>query len=91
MLPTSTTLPRSCSGIVGIVLSTLELLRFRINLGLSKTELMLDIRGPDAKSVRGRLLTEPSTLSLPTGHQVRISPEYRYLGVITAPRDTGRR
>ena len=86
-----TLLLRQLPQFVGIVLSTLELLRFRINLGLSKTELMLDIRGPDAKSVRGRLLTEPSTLSLPTGHQVRISPEYRYLGVITAPRDTGRR
>ncbi|CAE7632916.1 scube2 [Symbiodinium sp. CCMP2592] len=36
-----------------IVLSTLELLRFRINLGPSKTEFLLDVRGPGAKHVRG--------------------------------------
>ncbi|CAE7283093.1 unnamed protein product [Symbiodinium sp. CCMP2592] len=75
----------------GIVLSTLELLRFRINLGPSKTELLLDIRGPDAKRVRGELMAPPAILSLASGHCIRISPEYRYLGVITSPRDTGRR
>ncbi|CAE7826777.1 unnamed protein product [Symbiodinium sp. CCMP2592] len=52
---------------------------------------MVDIRGPSAKQVRGELLAAPALLHLPTGHQVRLSPEYRYLGVICTPRDTGRR
>ena len=39
----------------GIVVSTLELLKFRINFGAGKTELLLDIR-PDARAVRGTLL-----------------------------------
>ena len=80
-------LPRFTS----ITLATLETLRFRINLGVSKTELMLEVRGAEAKRVRGELLTSPSLLRLASGHEVRISPEYRYLGVISTPRDTGRR
>ena len=80
-------LPRFTS----ITLATRETLRFRINLGVSKTELMLEVRGAEAKRVRGELLTSPSLLRLASGHEVRISPEYRYLGVISTPRDTGRR
>ena len=68
-----------------------ELLKFRINFWASKTELMLDIRGPDAKRVRGELLAPPALLRLDSGHEVRLSAEYRYLGVLMAPRATGRR
>ena len=37
------------------------------------------------------MLGAPSYVTLPTGDQLRITAEYRYLGVIQTPRDTGRR
>ncbi|CAE7776013.1 unnamed protein product [Symbiodinium sp. CCMP2592] len=77
--------------LASITISTLELLRFRVNLGEGKTELLVDVRGPSAKQIRGQLLAPPAVLALPTGHRIRFAPEYRYLGVVQAPRDTGRR
>ena len=74
-----------------IVLSTLQALKFRVNLGAGKTEAILDIRGSQAKQVRGELLSGDSQLSLAPDLTLRITPEYRYLGVIQTPRDTGRR
>ncbi|CAE7253370.1 unnamed protein product, partial [Symbiodinium sp. CCMP2592] len=74
-----------------IVLATLEVLRFRVNLAAGKTEILVDVRGPEAKIVRGELLAPPSLLRLPSGHAVRLAPEYRYLGVVQTPRDNGRR
>ncbi|CAE7294125.1 yjhQ, partial [Symbiodinium sp. CCMP2456] len=74
-----------------IVISTLEHIRFRVNLGVGKTEVMVDIRGTRAKQARPGLLTGNSALPLPDGRELRISPEYRYLGVIQQPRDNGRR
>ncbi|CAE7362809.1 PTAC2 [Symbiodinium sp. CCMP2592] len=76
---------------VTIAITTLDLLNLRINLGASKTEVMVDIRGVEATKIRSELLAAPAVLHLPSGHEVRISPEYRYLGVICTPRDTGRR
>ena len=74
-----------------VVLSTLRHLRFRVNLGSGKTEALLAITGTGAVAVRGSLLSGPSTLALPTGDQLRLTPEYRYLGVIQTVRDNGRR
>ncbi|CAE7315934.1 unnamed protein product, partial [Symbiodinium sp. CCMP2456] len=74
-----------------IVVSTLEHIRFRVNLGAGKTEVMVDIRGAQAKQARANLLTGNSALPLPDGREIRISPEYRHLGVIQQPRDNGRR
>ena len=74
-----------------VVLSTLRHLRFRVNLGAGKTEAMLAITGPGAVSVRGALLGGASTLPLPTGDELRLTPEYRYLGVVQTVRDNGRR
>ena len=74
-----------------IVLSTLQALKFRVNLGVGKTEAILDIRGTHAKSVRGELLSGSSVLSVAAGVSLRLTPEYRYLGVVQTPRDTGRR
>ena len=74
-----------------VVLSTLRHLRFRVNLGAGKTEALLAITGNGAVAVRGSLLSGPSTLALPTGDQLRLTPEYRYLGVIQTVRDNGRR
>ena len=74
-----------------VVLSTLRHLRFRVNLGAGKTEAMLAITGSGAVSVRGALLGGASTLSLPTGDELRLTPEYRYLGVVQTVRDNGRR
>ena len=74
-----------------VVLSTLRHLRFRVNLGAGKTEAMLAITGAGAVSVRGALLGGTSTLPLPTGDELRLTPEYRYLGVVQTVRDNGRR
>ena len=74
-----------------VVLSTLRHLRFRVNLGAGKTEALLAITGTGAVAVRGSLLSGPSTLALPTGDQLRLTPEYRYLGVVQTVRDNGRR
>ena len=89
--PDPLTLQQQAPRVADITISTLEHLRFRVNLGRGKTETMIDVRGPAAKKVRGDLLTGPSTLTLPDGRTLRISSEYRYLGVIQQPRDTGRR
>ena len=92
--PTPRELQARLPRLVDIVLSSLEFLRFRVNLGAGKTEILVDIRGPHAKEVRGHMLTGAggqAWLPLPDGRTIRISPEYRYLGVIQQPRDTGRR
>ena len=92
--PTPRILQAQLPRLVDIVVSTLEHLRFRVNLGIGKTEILLDIRGPQARQVRSELLQGPegqAWLPLPDGRHIRISPEYRYLGVIQRPRDTGRR
>ena len=73
------------------MISTLQALRFRVNMGAGKTEAMLEVRGTGAKKVRGDLLSGTSTLSLAPGVDLRLTPEYRYLGVVQTPRDTGRR
>ena len=77
--------------LVSVVVSTLQALRFRVNLGAGKTEAMLDIRGPQAKQIRGNLLLGGSRLEIAPGVSLRIAPEYRYLGVAQTPKDTGRR
>ena len=74
-----------------IVITTLEHLRFRVNLGIGKTEALVDIRGEQASQVQGEMLAGDSTLALPDGRAIRLAPEYRYLGVIQRPRDNGRR
>ncbi|CAE6915759.1 unnamed protein product [Symbiodinium sp. CCMP2592] len=74
-----------------IVLDTLHALRFKVNLGLGKTEALLDIRGPEAKAVRGELFGHGGPWQLPNGAELRVTPEYRYLGVVQQVRDTGRR
>ena len=74
-----------------VALSTLRHLRFRVNLGPGKTEAMLHIRGARAKEVRGVMLGHDPCLPLPTGDVLRLTPEYRYLGVVLTPKDTGRR
>ncbi|CAE7721086.1 unnamed protein product [Symbiodinium microadriaticum] len=89
--PDPSSLKACAPRVADIAIATLEHLRFRVNLGPGKTEAMMDIRGPEAKKVRGELLTGASELQLPDGRAVRISAEYRYLGVIQQPRDTGRR
>ena len=81
------TLPR----LADVVISTLEHIRFRVNLGVGKTEAIVELRGPKAKQVRGEMLGGDSTLALPDGRRIRLAPKYRYLGVIQQPRDTGRR
>ena len=89
--PDPNTLCRDFPRIATVALTTLRFLRFRVNLGSGKTEAMLDIRGPGAKSARGELLGRESMLDLPTGDRLRLTPEYRYLGVVQSPKDTGRR
>ena len=89
--PDPHTLQQRAPRVAEITISTLEHLRFRVNLGRGKTETMIDVRGPAAKTVRGELLSGTSTLALPDTRTLRISSEYRYLGVIQQPRDTGRR
>ena len=74
-----------------VALSTLRHLRFRVNLGPGKTEAMLHIRGARAKEVRGVMLGHDPCLPLPTGDILRLTPEYRYLGVVLTPKDTGHR
>ena len=74
-----------------VALSTLRFLRFRVNLGPGKTEAMLHIRGARAKEVRGQMLGLDPCLHLCTGDKLRLTPEYRYLGVVQTPKDTGRR
>ena len=74
-----------------IVISTLQALKFRVNLGAGKTEAILDIRGNQAKCVRGELLSGSSSLPLGPEISLRLTPEYRYLGVVQTTRDTGRR
>ena len=77
--------------VAGVALSTLRALKFRVNLGAGKTEALLDIRGPGAKQVRAQMLAGSSVLSLGPDLDIRVAPEYRYLGVIQTPHDTGRR
>ncbi|CAE7208415.1 unnamed protein product, partial [Symbiodinium microadriaticum] len=77
--------------VAGIALSTLRALKFRVNLGAGKTEALLDIRGPGAKQVRKQLLAGASCVPLGDGLDIRVAPEYRYLGVVQTPHDTGRR
>jgi len=74
-----------------VVLSTLRLLRFRVNLGAGKTEAMLHIQGAQAKRVRGELLSGDACLPLPGGDVLKLAAEYRYLGVVQTVKDTGRR
>ena len=74
-----------------IVIGTLEHLRFRVNLGVGKTEALVEIRGVQAKATRGDMLSGASALALPDGRSVRLAPEYKYLGVVQQPRDNGRR
>ena len=74
-----------------VALSTLRFLRFRVNLGPGKTEAMLHIRGARAKEVRRQMLGLDPCLHLCTGDKLRLTPEYRYLGVVQTPKDTGRR
>ena len=62
-----------------------------MNLGAGKTEALLDIRGPGAKQVRKQLLAGASCVPLGAGLDIRVAPEYRYLGVVQTPHDTGRR
>ena len=57
--------------------------------GLAKPRLCCRYEG--AKEVRGALLGRDPQLRLVTGDVLRLAPEYRYLGVIQTPRDTGRR
>ncbi|CAE7196401.1 unnamed protein product [Symbiodinium microadriaticum] len=77
--------------VAGIALSTLQALKFSVNLGAGKTEALLDIRGPGAKQVRKQLLAGASCVPLGAGLDIRVAPEYRYLGVVQTPHDTGRR
>ena len=77
--------------VAGVALSTLRALKFRVNLGAGKTEALLDIRGPGAEQVRAQMLAGTSVLSLGPDIEIRVAPEYRYLGVIQTPHDTGRR
>ena len=77
--------------VVEIVISTLQALKFRVNLGAGKTEALLDIRGNEAKCVRGELLSGASSLPIGSAISLRLAPEYRYLGVVQTTRDTGRR
>ena len=84
-------LQREFPRVATVALSTLRFLRFRVNLGHGKTEAMLDIRGPGSKAIRGEMMGSTSHLALPTGDVLRITPEYRYLGVVQTPKDTGQR
>ncbi|CAE7884579.1 RNA-directed DNA polymerase from mobile element jockey [Symbiodinium microadriaticum] len=77
--------------LASIAISTLQAIKFRVNLGTGKTEAILDIRGPHAKRVRGELLGGSSSLALTGNLALRLAPEYRYLGVVQTPHDTGRR
>ena len=90
-LPDPQTLQHRAPRVAEIVISTLEHLRFRVNLGRGKTETLLDVRGTNAKKVRGEMLTGASAMRLPDSRELRISAEYRYLGVMQQPRDNGRR
>ncbi|CAE7257580.1 unnamed protein product [Symbiodinium sp. CCMP2592] len=74
-----------------IVIDTLHALHFSVNLGEGKTEALLDIRGSEAKAVRGEMLGSSRPLTLPNGAELRLTPEYRYLGVVQHPKDNGRR
>ena len=77
--------------VIDITLTTLEHLKFRVNLGREKTEVMIDVRGPEAKRVRTELLSGNPVIPLPDTRDIRVSAEYRYLGVVQQPRDNGRR
>ena len=77
--------------LASIAISTLQALKFRVNLGAGKTEAILDIRGPQAKRVRGEMLGGSSSIALTGDLTLRLAPEYRYLGVVQTPHDTGRR
>ena len=77
--------------LAGIAVSTLQALKFRVNLGAGKTEAMLDIRGAEAKQVRREMLLGEPLLCIGRDTCIRVAPEYRYLGVVQTPRDTGRR
>ncbi|CAE7243796.1 pol [Symbiodinium sp. KB8] len=82
---------RSFPRLASVAISTLQALKFRVNLGAGKTEALLDVRGPKAKQIRGEMLTGDSSIVLSPGVVLRFAPEYRYLGVVQTPRDTGRR
>ena len=77
--------------LASIAIATLQAIKFRVNLGAGKTEAILDIRGPQAKRVRGEMLGGGSVLALTGNLTLRLAPEYRYLGVVQTPHDTGRR
>ena len=84
-------LPPAARCMSNITLQTFSEFRLRVNLGAGKTELLVDPRGQGAAAVRGELLQGPASLCLADGQQIRICPEYKYLGVPQVPRDTGRR
>ncbi|CAE7244925.1 CPK2 [Symbiodinium natans] len=84
-------LPPAARCMSNITLQTFSEFRLRVNLGAGKTELLVDPRGQGAATVRGELLQGPASLCLADGQQIRICPEYKYLGVPQVPRDTGRR
>ncbi|CAE7561041.1 unnamed protein product [Symbiodinium sp. CCMP2592] len=77
--------------LVRVILETLRLLRFRVNLGAGKTEALVDIRGEGARAARGALLSGDALLQVSDSGSIRLCPEYKYLGVAQLPRDTGRR
>ncbi|CAE7323784.1 unnamed protein product [Symbiodinium sp. CCMP2592] len=77
--------------LVCVILETLRLLRFRVNLGAGKTEALVDIRGEGARAVRGALLGGEALLQVSDSDCIRLCPEYKYLGVAQLPCDTGRR
>ncbi|CAE7467803.1 unnamed protein product, partial [Symbiodinium sp. CCMP2592] len=77
--------------LVRVILETLRLLRFRVNLGAGKTEALVDIRGEGARAARGALLSGDALLQVSGSDSIRLCPEYKYLGVAQLPRDTGRR
>ncbi|CAE6971384.1 unnamed protein product [Symbiodinium sp. CCMP2592] len=83
--------PRELPRVAEIVIDTLHALHFSVNLGEGKTEALLDIRGNEAKAVRGEMLGSTRPLTLPNGAELRLTPEYRYLGVVQHPKDNGRR
>ncbi|CAE7782217.1 unnamed protein product [Symbiodinium sp. CCMP2592] len=65
--------------LVRVILETLRLLRFRVNLG------------EGARAARGALLSGDALLQVSDSDSIRLCPEYKYLGVAQLPRDTGRR
>ena len=78
-----------------VALNTLRFLPFRVNPGAGQTEAMVCLSQgpkPGRLEVRFSVVTPAaSCLALVTGDSLRLTPEYRYLGVIRTPRDTGHR